>query len=500
MNNQIYQQPEMEIDLKYIIWKLLSQWKAVLLVALLAAALLCGLKHSKDVKAYNEKMAAQNENAKKAEMSLEDRIAEVMDVLPAEDRGSVTYMIEQKEMANDYKEYMGESILFNTNPASQRTLMVTCDINAENPGDLPAVLYSCQSYIRGDSFAEAIKAAIDPDKENCYISELVQQESMEQPALNNETGRGAFKFKIVLPEDIDAEPVITAATESLKAFHASVQAKYPGSIAVAEAQEAHIFDGTNADRKQNTLYVVNNLNNNIKTADTTLSAEQRAAVEAIMAIKSENAAEKMAAGGTENEPSNENAAAAPGWSKKYAVLGFLIGVIIYAFAYLFLLIVKGRAGSASSVENYTGARLLGEVYYERKKSGLLSMISHSKFVDKFHFRGKTDAVKQIDRMASSIEAVCAHADSDSLTILNLINDDVLSDSLMNSLKDAISNKGLSLNIVDIKEEVDEKGISQAGDSVIAVDDSTKINTISKVNNLCRDYGISKKGTIYTAYA
>ena len=61
MNNQTYQKQVIEINIKELIWDLLAQWKAVLLVSLIMALLMCGARYAKDKSAFDASIIAQKE-------------------------------------------------------------------------------------------------------------------------------------------------------------------------------------------------------------------------------------------------------------------------------------------------------------------------------------------------------------------------------------------------------------------------------------------------------
>ena len=120
MNNNSYQQPEIEINLKEVIWDLLEQWKAIIIVAFLMALFLSGLKFQRDLNTYN---TAQQERKRIAQSgkTAEERIDDVISSLPEDEVATVEFMVNQNEWIETEKEYLNKSILMNTNPVNQRT-------------------------------------------------------------------------------------------------------------------------------------------------------------------------------------------------------------------------------------------------------------------------------------------------------------------------------------------------------------------------------------------
>ena len=159
--NNTYQQPETEINLKEVIWDLLSQWKAVLITALLMALLVCGAKHAKDVKAFNAAEALQDEAASEEQAGLtpEERIAAVLEALPEDEREQVEYVSEQAEMAESMREYLRDSIRMHTDPTNQRRLVQIYNLTANNRGDLAILATIYSRMLQDEDFIKNIAKA-----------------------------------------------------------------------------------------------------------------------------------------------------------------------------------------------------------------------------------------------------------------------------------------------------------------------------------------------------
>ena len=136
--NREYKPAETVVNLKEVIWDLLLQWKAVLIVSLIAMLLVGGLKYAKDMNAYKSaKDAAAAEQSE--QISPDQKIAGIMDALPADEQSTVEYLVMQEDWISAQKDYISESILMTTNPASQRTLMLYYYISTSGSPDTNTV-------------------------------------------------------------------------------------------------------------------------------------------------------------------------------------------------------------------------------------------------------------------------------------------------------------------------------------------------------------------------
>ena len=495
MKNQIYQKELIEIDLKELIWDILSQWKAVLIAALAMALLLCGAKYAKDTSNYKIAVEQQKEAEAQKSLSKDERIANVINALPGDAAEDVWLVVQEKEWIEKQKEYLTGSLLMNTDPSDQRELALVYTINAEKKDDVPALIRSYESLVFSETTAEAVGAVIDPQADTRYIGELIRGtnediDSEEEEAIDS-TGT-AFTVKIILPEEADAESVANAVTKTLQEQGQKLAKKFPHSVSMASFDVNRMYDRKTIKDRKNTFDSINGLETYIKNKESSLSPEQKAAVEALSTIINET--EKLEELDTQSE---EAAPVAPGISKKYAVLGFIIGAFLYAFCYVVIMILRGTVSAASGVEKYTRNRLLGEAYYKGERKGL-SKLLHSDFVNKLHYKGRLDFDNQIDRIENSVAAVSMHAKAEDISLIKLTDTDsvkAVKDAIL-SLTDFVGDKGINSNVLDAVGEFGEDDLLDIRNAVMVIGDDTKISHLGKVAALCRDYDINLLGSIY----
>ncbi|MBR2674871.1 MAG: hypothetical protein IKE52_05395 [Mogibacterium sp.] len=498
MNNRNYQQQIIEIDLREVFWRLLSQWKALLLVAVLMAALVCAAKYSSDTKAYNAIIDAQTEETKIEELSAEERIENMLSDFSVSERETVEYVVHEKEWLAKQREYANKSVLMHTDPTNQRVLKQIYDLDMENSDDYPVLIRSFYAFARGDECAGRIKEYIEPGAENKYISELFYSYDSKKEIEPELKGKGAaLELNLVLPEDADADAVSAALSAAVTEYGRSMASHYPHSIALAEQKVVYVYHTDNTYKYTKTFNDINYFETAIKTAEGTLSAKQQEAVDTILSIKAEqesgNIGEGAAAEGSADDVEEAEAAlpAAPVLSKKHSLLGFMLGLFIYAAAYVLMLIIKGNVSSSANAAAHTGARLLGEVYYEESPKGLMKLF-RSRLVDKYRYRGKTDVEIQIDKISETVDAICEHSGAKAISLLNAYGDC----DIIEKLAEAFSAKGIAVDIVDVAGDFDEKTFLEEGNAVLAVGGDTKLSKLSQLMSLSADYERSVLGSVY----
>lgn len=491
MSTNSYQQIEMEINLKEVIWDLLEQWKAILITALIAAVLFCGAKYVKDVRSVEAVEQNKAEAEKYADTPAEERISAVLEGLSDEDATAAMNMASQYEWLDSQKAYLKNSILMNTDPTQQRVLKFVYYISGTEQNAAP-ITRAYSSYIGSRDFVAELKKIIAPNSDDKYIGELIQTYS-ENANSEEELFPNVLNIRIVMLDDTDADAVAQLVSKEL-----SEQSKQLSERLAAHKlqrlllEEATIYNYDGVNKKTNTIDGINNLQNTIKNAETNLSEEQKNAANTIYAILKESdeagiVGENGEASVSEiDEESIEGSSARI--SKKFALLGFILGVLAYTFVYLLMLMGRKQVNYASDTENYTGARLLGEIYYFNEHKGL-EKLTKSKFIEDIRYKGLKDEKEQIKKTVDTIAAVCKHAEVKDLAVLNL------GDNICDITED-IEKKGIKTkkyNFKDYKEEdlLDTKSM------LLQIGDRTKLVDVTRAISLCDEYNVKVIGSTFT---
>ena len=492
--NNIEKNQTIVISVRDIIWDLLAQWKALLLIALLMMLLVVGLKYTKDIKVYNTAQQ-EKENEAVANIPADQKIADILDTLPDDERATVEFMVKQDEWIETEKDYLNNSILMNTTPESQRTLLLDYFISDEDGSDATTTaLYNAYlSYLWNEEIIEGIKSVIGGDVENRYISELISY-SDRSGNINGTDRDAVFEVRVVLPDEADAAAVEKRITDVMMGYSSELNSRIaPHTIKLIGSSETYFNNIGAINNRNNILYSVNNLTNNSKNLKTSLTDAQKAAIEGITAIKKE-AANIDAFTEAADDNAEAQAAPKPGFSKKYALLGFILGAMIYAFLYTLYIILKGKITSSGQTEYYTGSRLLGEVYHVSEHKGIRQLL-HSKLVDNIRYKGRLDEDKQIAKASSSIESVCRHAGTDKITMFKMSGISTGAD-VLDKISETIREKGIRVDVKDVNEDSIEEDLLTAGNAVCISGSDSKVNDLLALAGLMRDYDVNQLGNIY----
>lgn len=496
MNTTFYRREETS-DLKDLLWRLASQWKLILLTALIMAVLVCGAKHMSDVQRHKERLEAQEKNQQQQSLSKEERISSVLDSLPDEEVATVEYMLREQRWLNNQKEYIRESLFMKTDPTDQRELVLVYQLNADNNGDLPALVRDYYSFLSSDELAELLKQQIAPDAQNKAIRELLSVEGQKEGevSLDIEGSGAAMCITVILPEETDAAEVEKTITSAFKDYSGELQTKHPHTLAFSSSEETRRYEPYNITRKTSAFNGINSMEKTLKDGKGNLSESQLEAFETISAIELEPVSSDDQDAADSLADNNKGEERKIGYSKKYALLGLILGGFLYVAAYVLLLMSRGCINSAVEAADTTGARLLGEVRY-RDKDGLLYKLASSKLVDKIRYKGGSDTSQQIGDIVSSLEAVCENKGIKKISLLSFAGDSAGATKSVDELAAGLKMAGISAETENVADRIDEKSLIRKSDILLIISDATKKKVIKEAVDLCKMYNIDSVGSVF----
>lgn len=509
-NNNYYTPVEMEIDLIELLWRMISQWKAILVCALTMALLVPSAVYLKDTRAYE---AAQAEAEKAADELIDptEAIEKLLVALKPEDRPAVRQAIHNDEIIEEKMEYLNSSLLINLDADKAATAMVgyLIDGEAAEDSDRRYAFFKGYSAAFGDSKAlSEIMGAMGIKSEPKYIKELIWDDG----TLESETSY-VFKINIVCPDAAMVENVVKASDNimerSCESLSKTVGKHSVKRIFTQSSPKTLESVSTTAGNAYGALY---NLQSQQRAHIGTFNEDQKAAYEAIAEIRANvlNVGESM---GNEisgdvnksNDNSGENKngeLVKPGFSIKFAVIGFILGTFVYVMLYIVWLVLSRRIDNAGAAQSYTSARLLGEYYYPAKNGGLSALL-HSRAVTKRRYTNKMDFSAQADRISEAIFASCTNKGIEEIALLQLFEDKssengASADALVTEVSKNVKEAGIGLIVDTILAfpAPDEKDLSDKKNAVFFVTDNTKTTVLDNTLSLCKDYGIGKIGTVF----
>ena len=475
--------PEVEIDLIDMFWKLLMQWKAILIVCIITALMASGAKYLMDSAAYTAFTEEQKKTEAEASRPQDERIAEVLGKLPTSEKSMVLLVLQQEDMIELQQDYLNNSIGLNLDPANQRTLTIKYLLRSDAEADMQTLTDAYGTCIRRKEYMEKLGDIIDPGAKAEYIGELIS--TSNSPVPDSYAKSTIFTVSVIQPEDTDPDKIVSLMDSAIKDLHKEISSEAgEHSIKRENIEDGRSYNTDLISRRSSIINSINDLNNRIQNTKNSFSEEQKEAMNEIERIRDPKA-----------EADEGSIVAEPVISKKYAMLGFMLGAFLYALIYIAVTVLRRSVTSASSVQSLTGTRLLGEIYTMTEHKGMRRLLSSERIIN-LRYREKLDTDAQSASAADTIGSVSAYNKADRLTFLLTSKGGGVTQAA-ELLKSKCLEAGsipevTTLYIAAMK----EKDLASVHDAVYIVTENTRIDDLMKLNDLCSDYDIRLLGSVY----
>ena len=480
MNNQQYRQPEMEINLKEVIWDLLEQWKAILLVAVLTALLVSGVKYYSALDRYKAAHASNEASVEEAYASTDEHVAAILSELSDEDHNMVQLVLQQEAWLDNQTDYFNNSLLLSLDPNAQRQLTISYYLYDANDNSYSTLCDAYISNLKEETFANAISKQLQLKAEEKYVKELIR--GNYTPNYTSDSSGELLNVVISLPENADAAELEKEISGLMSDYSKELSEKIAEhKIKLIKTDDTVSVNENAASKRTSTINSINSLNTSIANNKMAMNDVQKAAYEKIVALKELDVNDNAQ---PEEEP---EILTKPRLSKKFAVLGFLLGAMAYAFAYLVWLILRGRINYASDVENYTGSRLLGEIHVPRESARLRSIMK-SKAIEKIRYKNRPDEDSQIANAVNSIAAMCKKEEIKSISNIDLT---ALSEDIIKTLK----TQGVKQSIIDAS-KLEESDLLNIKNAIVTIGKNTKLKDLDELLKLCQCYNVNILGSVF----
>lgn len=163
---------ERQIDVKEMFFHTLSYWRVILLIAVIMAAVVGGMKYKSDVAAREADIQAQFDAANAPEITvdmLEDELTTV-------EVQNVWNAVQYKEFLKQRRTYIDSSIYLNLDAFKEDVVYLTYGIASE---EAKRAVEELEKYLSGSTMAENIVADMGLETEAIYIAELVTLEDTD---------------------------------------------------------------------------------------------------------------------------------------------------------------------------------------------------------------------------------------------------------------------------------------------------------------------------------
>ena len=456
-----------EINFRNLIWKIIFAWKTVLLGAVLGTIVFIGLGYILD----GDKTNTSNINNS------------TQVILNETQKANANKLLELYDQLNYYEQYIEESLLIKVNPLCYNAIKLQYYVDSEyvmnlqngSEGDYTAALVSAYaSFITSDVFIDEIKSLLGIELANNYIRELFSVEYDIESSV--------IEIEAVVPNNTDTSLMMTNMRNVIQGKAAALQ-----EIGKHQLKEinASIDEMTSDEMVTNRSTIVRALDS-VKLSIETTKAEL--SLEELVYVDQNLAYDQYKGGYVINAQETEII------NKKYAVVGFVLGVFCVIGYYVLKVILSNKLQDDKDIRQLFGIKLLGMIEIRSERIG---PVQHLLCKIKNRHEKVYSFQEQLDRMIVGIDILCKK-NSISKVFISGCCLHKISDEFLEELKQALSNINIQvIGFGKIDTEAYALDMASKADGVMLLEkmECSVYEQIEQEIIVASDYNIPMLGTI-----
>ncbi len=376
---------EIRVSIKELLWRLLEQWKAIVVAALIVALAFSCLMYVRKARAYDSTADQETE-----QMTQEDIIAG----LNPDDREAVLSVLKVRNACSRARYYLSDSVLMNLDPYNAGKLVMTWYVDTEDGNKTPLLL-AYRQEMESAAVADAINDAWGKPYDSGQVEDLVNVNVDDPMTEADDIESNILEVTVYIPEGNDAKLAEEAVKSCLPAIKSNLSKrfdKYDLKALTSTYQVA--FDSALSDKQYAVYGRLYNLKNQLVYLEGQLSSDQKGTYEAIAALNPEE----------EILPDEEQEEVKPQihfLSKRNLAAGLILGFFLYCFVYFLYFAFSGRIFCPAAIREPFGLRTLGQ-WHSNEKGGALGALLRSGHVYRAHHKGNLDLESETDKVKETI--------------------------------------------------------------------------------------------------
>lgn len=345
MSNQA-EYDEIEINLIEFCWKLVEQWKLVVLCAVIGAVLLGGYKFVSDDKAAKTTSKAEVLSEKDLEKKLSDEELQMVD-----------NAVRAHDSVENLQDYMNNSYLMSMDAYNER--IASFEFYIRNSSglsneDISIINKSYASYVRSKEFSTDIADRLNWDSDR-YVTELIRVYNEPTVSFADDAYiYNALAISIIIPDDTKIEDISQAVSDLISSYDTGIFDKATYQIQMTSESEYITADKDTASLQASNISALDTRTIALETLVGKLDGDSKTLYD------------MYTTGGTEadKKPETESVAKA-GFSVKYAAVGLVLGIMMYAGVLLLWYMFRPRVSRITDVEAVLPGRNAGYISTKR---------------------------------------------------------------------------------------------------------------------------------------
>lgn len=412
MENQVR-----EISLRHLFWKVMLGWKLWVVCALLFAILLPGVKYAKDARAYKAAQQPQEDVTQDIVFTKteQQQIDDVKNLQALQDKNSV---------------YMQESLLMNIDPYQEHVLELKYYIDSDytynyskdnRQNYTSAITNAYVDYAAHGLNQKDVWKDVDTQAEDKYLTELVSADVDSD---------NTFSVLVKYTDNKSLKCVSEAIQKELKGRHEDIQKQIGSHRLVLISENYQVSTDTDLANTQNSVAdLIKSYRDQISTLTSTMTEEQLKVVDSELAEERDDETDVDAPESTD--------VSAPVFSKKYVVLGFVMGIFLAAMCLVCVAVLSNRLQEAVELVRFYKLRQFGVLTQGKGARGFTGFLLRIKYRN----QKLLSAAASVQLAISNIELYCRN---EGITKLFLTGSEIehVDKAIITKIVEGLSAKGV----------------------------------------------------------
>lgn len=443
-----YDRSEEEIDLRDVFWRIMLQWRAIIVWTVIFAFLFGGLGYIRSVNKYQAMLAAQE---KKYSYAGQDAsLLAVSEELTAAQVREVQYIVELYRQLEEQKEYHKEDIYTKLDGYALKTLYMQFYIQVSDQAlssqknNVSDVNYQRQMLAQ-DLIAAYVTTLSGDDNLSSLIDasgiEIDRQQISRLICLSNQKEGNTIDFSMMITDDMDVEAIREAVEKLLQEKHDTLNDTIPHTLSLINQNIQTSYDQSVIDTQNSMTQSIYSMEVDIAKRRAQLSSEQEAYLFGLLAINENRAVADRAIDetGFELQP--------PRISIKFIALGIILGAMIPCGMAVLQVIFAARLLTPNKLWELYGIEVLSVITVTSPKKRFLQGIDKFLIGKRDRHKKKRSLEEQLQSGISGIVLTCEQNNINSivLTGTNMVGYDA---DIIKKLSDGIESRGIAVKLLN----------------------------------------------------
>ena len=355
------------LDLRKLFWDIILKWRIIVVCAVICGIALTGFKYFRDTKTYDKEIKPNNT----ANNGM-DIIASKLDASELTEANAVLNVYKQ---ISDIQDFIDNSELMKIDPYKEKQLRIqyyvdvksddsvsTNDDKSKSVDEIKGVslAYSYAQYVDSNDLFDLIRENTSVNLAEDDVTSFVKTETVE--------GTSVFSITIICTDEMNIDKIADG-IDNLVMNKAKELNKIANHEVIKTGSSISVeFDRELANVKNTYYSQISTLQASLSNIESRLSSDQKTYIKSFSKSDFED--------GEEEKSETKVKVVKPGVSKKYALVGIVLGVLLACGWIIFNIVVSSKLVDAKDFEDRNKITIVGIIPKQINKKKIFGFVDN----------------------------------------------------------------------------------------------------------------------------